>query len=163
DGKLRAFDAKTGAALWTFAADDPSKTHGIINWFEGNVALGQDGTLLVPNDNHYFYGVDRDSGTERWHFNAPDQTWSSPAVDSATGNIFVGNNNVVSFYGDNTFALDMKGHQSWSAFVKGSVAASPLITPDGLIVVGAFDGYVHAYDRATGNERWSFGARDHIY
>jgi hypothetical protein len=43
------------------------------------------------------------------------------------------------------------------------VAASPLLTGDGKVVVGGFDGYVRAYDQKTGELLWSTGTRDHIY
>jgi outer membrane protein assembly factor BamB len=161
DGKLRALDAATGAPAWTFAADDPAHTGGVINWFEGNVALAPDGTLYVPNDNFRIYALDRDHGTERWDFQTPDQTWSLPAVDG-NGDLWFGNNNVVSFLGDNTFALDHRGRPRWSASIPGTVAASPLVA-DGRMIVGGFDGYVRAYDAASGSERWSFATRDHLY
>ena len=38
-----------------------------------------------------------------------------------------------------------------------------MLTAEGLVVLGAFDGYVHAYDRALGEEQWSLATRDHVY
>ncbi|HEY2515273.1 MAG TPA: PQQ-binding-like beta-propeller repeat protein, partial [Polyangiaceae bacterium] len=162
DGKLRALDAKTGATVWTMTADDPSVNSAYINWFEGNVGLGVDGDLYVPNDNYFVYAVDRATGTPKWKFRMPDQTWSLPAVDPFTGNLYVGNNEMVPILGANTYSIAPDGGQNWSASIAGTIAASPMITPDGNVVLGAFDGYVHAYD-ASGNELWSFAARDHVY
>jgi outer membrane protein assembly factor BamB len=51
DSKLRAVDPKTGTIEWTMTADDPSVNGAYINWFEGNVGIGLDGTLYAPNDN----------------------------------------------------------------------------------------------------------------
>lgn len=162
DGVLRAMDRKTGLDLWTFEADPPSFTGGLIRWFEGNVAMLPDGNLLVPNDNFRLYAVDRKTGKELWHLSLFDQTWSSPAVDVATGNAFVGNNNLLPA-GDNVFAFTKSGGHVWSKKVPGSVAASPLLTAEGLVVAGGFDGFIHAWSATDGAEAWSVATRDHVY
>lgn len=163
DGHLYARDAATGSEVWTFTADDPKTTKGFIRWFEGNVAIGGDGTLLVPNDNFRIYALDRKDASVRWTETMHDQTWSLPAVDVASGLIVHGNNNLLQALGDNVFAVHTDGSAAWSASIAGTVAASPLWTQSGLIVIGGFDGYVHAYDAKTGAARWSFGTRDHVY
>ena len=165
DGNLYALDRTTGETLWTFTADDPGPS-AFIKWFEGNVAIGRDGTLYVPNDNFFTYALARDDAAMRWRFATKDQTWSLPAVDTATGRLYIGNNNLLQLLGDNTFALDgASGATVWSHGTDGTIAASPLLTRDGRVVVGGFDGFVRAYDAATGAEAWPapFGARDHIY
>ncbi|HEY2744523.1 MAG TPA: PQQ-binding-like beta-propeller repeat protein, partial [Polyangia bacterium] len=163
DGVLRALDARTGNSVWMTPADSPDVTSAFINWFEGNVALSPSGALYVPNDNHFVYAVDRASGNISERLRMPDQTWSSPAFDDK-GHLFIGNNNVVSFEGSNLFAFDGGGGDVWDQFVGlGSIAASPLYTPDGKVIVGGFDGYVRAYDAKSGAVVWQFGARDHIY
>lgn len=163
DGLLRALDAATGAELWTFVADGPEENGAFINWFEGNVAVGPSGDLYVPNDNFFVYALDRTNGDVRWRFTMRDQTWSLPAVDPVTGNLFVGNNNLLEALGDNTFGLDASGGTLWSAGSNGSVAASPALDGAGRVFVGGFDGYLRAYDAASGEVLWSFGARDHLY
>ncbi len=162
DGKLRALDARTGAELWSFSADEPAVTGGFINWFEGNVAIGPSGDLFVPNDNRFVYAIDRDTGAVRWKLELPDQTWSLPAVDAATGDLYLGNNNLLPVLGRNTFSVSASGEQRWANSSLGSVAASPLLLADKVVMAG-FDGFVRAYDRATGRELWSFGTRDHVY
>jgi hypothetical protein len=44
----------------------------------------------------------------------------------------------------------------------GTVAASPLLMPD-QIIVGGFDGYARAYAVADGSINWELATRDHIY
>jgi outer membrane protein assembly factor BamB len=162
DGHVYAFDAKTGAMQWAFAADAPSG-RAIINWFEGNVAIGRDGTLYAGDDNFHFYAIDRE-GAQRWSEEMPDQTWSSPAVDVASGKLYVGNNAMLSVLGSNLWAFDHAGGQTWKQSTSnGSIAASPLLTEHGLLVVGGFDGYVHGIDAKSTQEVWTFAARDHIY
>ena len=163
DGHLYALDAATGARVWTFDAEAPTQTMAYINWFEGNVALGPEGDLYVPNDNFRVYRIDRTTGHSVWGFHMPDQTWSLPAVDAVTGNLYIGNNNLLRLLGSNTFALRPDGTALWRQSTNGSIAASPLLTPDGAMVVGGFDGYLRAYDRDTGDPRWTFGAHDHLY
>jgi outer membrane protein assembly factor BamB len=164
DGHLYALDRATGTPVWTFAADDPSLNHAFINWFEGNVAIGADGTLYAPNDNFCTYAVDRDTGAPKWCFHTLDQTWSLPALNPASGRLFMGNN---FYFADNTFAIDAgSGMQIWKTTVNGSVAASPALTTidaGDVAVVGAFDGFVRAYRQDSGNAVWERGVRDHIY
>jgi outer membrane protein assembly factor BamB len=163
DGKLRALDAASGSAVWTMSADDPKSTGAFINWFEGNVAMAPSGTLVVPNDGFQIYDVDRVSGMATGRIKMPDQTWSSPAVDAADGSIFLGNNNTVAFLGSNLFAFRSDGTELWESYSPGTVAASPMLTGDGGLVVGGFDGYVRSYNRTDGTVRWEFATRDHIY
>ncbi len=163
DGKLYARNAATGAEVWTWTADSAKDTGGIISWFEGNVAIAPDGTLIVPNDNFRVYAIDRLTGQPKWHEQHADQTWSLPAIDVANGLIVHGNNQLLPALGDNLFALHLDGTAAWSTSAPGSIAASPLVTGGGLIVVGGFDGVVHAYDAKTGTQRWSYATRDHVY
>jgi outer membrane protein assembly factor BamB len=162
DGILRAADAQTGQIVWTMQADDPKTTGGFIDWFEGNVAIGADGTLYVPNDNFLVYAVDRETGTPSWSYKMPDQTWSLPAVDAHAGALYVGNNNLLPILGKNTFSIGADGSTNWSMVSLGTVAASPLLSASS-IVVGGFDGYARSYATADGSIVWELPTRDHIY
>ncbi len=164
DGRLYARRADSGEPLWTFQADPPATTGAFIDWFEGNVAIGPDRVLFVPNDNFFTYAIAADTGAVRWRFRTADQTWSLPAIDVDRGLLYMGNNNLLALLGPNTFAIDaVTGAVRWRHATDGTIAASPMLTPDGLVVVGGFDGWVRAYEAASGTERWAFGARDHIY
>jgi outer membrane protein assembly factor BamB len=163
DGILRAADAKTGSIAWTFQADSPSATGSFINWFEGSVAIGPAGTLYVPNDNFFVYALDRATGAVKWKYRMPDQTWSLPAVDVKTGTLYVGNNNLLPVLGDNTYSIAPDGTANWSVATLGTVAASPLLTPDGTAVVGGFDGYARAFAEGDGGVLWQLATRDHVY
>jgi outer membrane protein assembly factor BamB len=163
DSKLRALDAQSGSVVWTMQADDPKPIGSFINWFEGNVAIGPKGTLYVPNDNFLLYAIDRDTGAPSWSYRMPDQTWSLPAVDARSGEMFVGNNNLLPALGKNTFAILPDGTADWGAASLGTIAASPLLTADGKMIVGGFDGYVRAYAAADGTALWEMATRDHIY
>jgi outer membrane protein assembly factor BamB len=163
DGILRARSAENGEFVWDFEADDPEVNDAFINWFEGNIAMGPDGTLYVPNDNWFIYAINRDDGSVKWKFKTPDQTWSLPAVDAATSKIYICNNNLLPNLGDNVFALDSDGKEIWTTSFIGTIAASPLLTDEGKLVFGGFDGFTHFLDSSDGTESWSFPARDHLY
>jgi outer membrane protein assembly factor BamB len=163
DGHLYARDARTGAPVWDFAAAPPESTGAFINWFEGNVAVTADGTLIAPNDNFRIYGVGRDDGQERFSVTTRDQTWALPAVDVAGAGLVAANNY---FLGGqpNVFGLQARdGGQRWEAEVDGSVVASPLLTAGGVAIAGGFDGSVHAWSTADGRPLWTFATRGHIY
>jgi outer membrane protein assembly factor BamB len=162
DGKLRALDAATGAPIWTMEADAPAVNKAFINWFEGSVAIGPGGTLYVPNDNFFVYAVDREDGRVQRRIKMPDQTWSLPAVDPASGRVFVGNNNVLAALGKNTFAFDPDGTTAWASSTLGSIAASPTVAGR-RVIVGGFDGQVRAMDAESGEVLWSHWAHDHVY
>ena len=164
DGNLYAQAASDGAPLWTFAADPPSVTGALINWFEGNVAIGASGDLYAPNDNFLTYALRRDDASVLWRFRTSDQTWSLPAVDVPSNRLFLGNNFQIAPV-PNIFALDAaSGEQVWNAVTSnGTVAASPALDDGGRMFVGGFDGFLRAFDRASGALLWTFGARDHIY
>jgi len=164
DGFLYALDREDGSEIWTFEADPPSDTGALINWFEGNVAMGLDGTLFVPNDNRCTYAIDRDDGTELWCFGTDDQTWSLPALNPETDRLFMGSNYPLE---DNVFGIQASnGSQAWGFSVRGTVAASPMIAsadPEGLVAVGGFDGFLYGLRQSDGSTQWSYGARDHNY
>lgn len=160
DGHVYALDRDDGDELWRFEADDPATLGSFIRWFEGNVAMLPDGTLVAPNDNFCTYAIHRESGEKRWCFSTLDQTWSLPAVDAATGRLYIGNN---FYFGQNVYAVDpATGESLWSASALGSVAASPLLLGD-RVVVGGFDGFVRAFATDDGDELWATPVRDHVY
>lgn len=165
DGHVYALDRADGTELWRFLADDPADNQAFIRWFEGNVAITRDGTLVAPNDNFCTYGIDRDTGEKKWCYTTADQTWSLPAIDTTTDTLFMGNNFL---FGQNVHAFSaIDGSSKWTESVRQStIAASPMLIGHGdeaLVVVGGFDGFLRAFRAADGLEQWSFGARDHIY
>lgn len=169
DGYVRALKTEDGREVWRFAAASPESTGAYINWFEGNIAIGPDGTLYAPNDNKHVYGLDRETGQNKpgWPWLMNDQTWSLPAIDPASGNLFIGNNSIAGYawmtaIWRNTFAISPQGRELWGVGVQATIAASPMLA-DGRMIVGAFDGYVRAYDQRSGRELWSFATNDHIY
>ena len=171
DAHLYALDRETGRELWRFRAHTPEQVealHGIevfnVDWWEGNVAMLADGTLLAGNDNYLYYRIDRDTGADRGHLVSNELGWSLPAVNTRTGRVFFGSMFVAL---RNLFAFDVaSGKRIWSSGGLGSIVSSPLLTStsaEGAVVVGGFDGYVRAFGQKSGRQIWKRATRDHVY
>ncbi|MEZ4390787.1 MAG: PQQ-binding-like beta-propeller repeat protein [Polyangiales bacterium] len=164
DGYLYALNRRDGTMAWRFQADEPSTNNAFIRWFEGNVGMTEDGTLVAPNDNFCTYGIAREDGARRWCFRTNDQTWSLPAYDIGRQLLLMGNNFLL---GSNVFGINAQGGtRAWAAAIPATVAASPMYMDrgaEGTMVVGGFDGYVRALTAFSGTPLWQTGLRDHIY
>lgn len=171
DARVYALDRATGSLVWTFQADPVQaveERYGVesynVDWFEGNLAMLSDGTLLAPNDNFLVYALDRDTGRKQAEYLGNELMWSLPAVNTRTGRIFSGSQYLA---WRNVFAFDTRtGRVAWTSGGWGSNAASPLLSsrsPDGALVLGGFDGFVRAYSQRSGRQLWRRGVRDHLY
>jgi outer membrane protein assembly factor BamB len=138
---------------WTFdAAALPGE--GYINWWEGNTAIGYDGTLFAGNTNWNYYAVNP-GGTVQWRYPTGSNNWSMAAFGD----------DAAIYWG----ALDTKvhcvapgGRPRWTKRTLGPIAASAAIGPDGTVYIGSFDSYFYALDPA-GNTKWRLKTDDHIY
>ena len=166
DSHIYALDRETGGFIWKFRAHPPGSLPEVTkmcDWFEGNIAIGPDGTIYTPGDNFLLYALDRDTGMEKWHYAMRDQAWSLPAVNAATGRLFHGS---CYFTLKNFHCTALNGKQVWARGTLGSMVASPLLTsdePDGVVIAGGFDGIVRAFSQRNGKRLWKFGTREHIY
>jgi outer membrane protein assembly factor BamB len=171
DGHVYGLDRQSGELLWKSAAhsvEEVQKQFGLktynVNWFEGNIAMLADGTLIAPNDNYLVYEIDRDSGRRKTQYIANEMVWSLPAVNTSTQRIFFGSQYVAL---KNVFCYDAEtGARRWKSGGLGSNAASPLLTSgaeNGVVVIGGYDGYVRAYAQDSGKQLWKRGLRGHIY
>lgn len=171
DGHLYALDRASGRERWRFRAHRPEEVEALygmrvynVDWWEGNVAILPDGTLLAGNDNYLYYLLDRETGADRGHLVSNELGWSLPAVNARTGRVFFGSMFVAL---RNVFAFDLATREPiWRSGGLGSVVSSPLLTstsPDGAVVVAGFDGYARAFDQARGRRLWRFATRDHVY
>lgn len=171
DAHVYAMDRETGEVLWKSRAhtiEQVEKEFGLktynVDWFEGNIGMLPDGSIIAPNDNYLVYALDRNTGERKQVFTGNEMIWSLPAVNPDTGRMFSGSQFVAL---KNVFAWDTQtGQQVWVSGGLGSNAASPLLTntsEDGALIVGGYDGIVRAYSQDNGKELWKFGTRDHIY
>ena len=90
--------------VWTFTADPPAVNGAFINWFEGNVAIGADGTLYVPNDNFFTYALDRDTARCAGASRRRTRPGRCPPSTPRRAALFMGNN--FQLLGTTSFAID---------------------------------------------------------
>ncbi|MHB8136634.1 MAG: outer membrane protein assembly factor BamB family protein [Anaerolineaceae bacterium] len=170
DAYVYKVDRETGEVIWKSAAhsvEEVEKEFGIktynVNWFEGNIGMLQDGTLLAPNDNYLVYTLDRETGDKKTIFTSNEMVWSLPSINIETGRLFFASCNQIL---QNVFGYDLSGQREWLSGSFGTVAATTMLTntsEKGAVLVGGFDGYLRAFAQDSGKLLWKFGTKDHIY
>ena len=140
--------------LWTFdASREPGA--GYINWWEGNVAIGYDGTIFAGNTNWNYYAINPD-GSVKWKYATGSNNWSMAAYGD-DGVIYLGSLDT------QVRAILPNGAKNWSKRTLGMIAASVAIGSDGTVYVGSFDSYFYALEPQTGKTKWTFKTGNHIY
>ncbi len=171
DAHVYCLDRETGKEIWRFKADPVEvveKKYDIksynVDWFEGNIAMLKDGTIIAPNDNFLIYAIDRETGTKKQEYLGNELMWSLPAVNTKTNRMFAGSQYMAL---ENVFCYDTeKREEVWTSGGLGSNASSPLLTSTsekGAVILGGYDGYVRAYAQDSGKQLWKQGTRGHIY
>jgi outer membrane protein assembly factor BamB len=154
DGRLYRLDKRDGSVVWRFDARiSPRMSYN--NWFEGNVAIGPDGTIYAGNTNFNYYAVTPD-GELAWVYETGSNAWSAPAVGS-DGTLYVGSCDTC------LHAIHPDGSRKWKRRTLGFISASAAIGRDGTIYAGSFDSHLYALDPDTGKTRWKYTTADHIY
>lgn len=170
DSYVYCVDRETGEVIWKSKAhtvEEVEQLFGIktynVNWFEGNIGMLPDGTLLAPNDNYLVYALDRENGEKGTIFTANEMVWSLPSINLETGRLFFATCNQIL---KNVFGYDFAGNRQWLTGSFGTVAASTMLTntsEKGAVLVGGFDGFLRAFAQDSGKLLWKFGVKDHIY
>jgi outer membrane protein assembly factor BamB len=170
DSYVYCLDRETGEVVWKTTAhtvEEVEALYGIktynVNWFEGNIGMLADGSLLAPNDNYLVYTLDRSTGEKGRVYPADEMVWSLPALNIETGRIFFASDNQIL---KNVYSYDLEGKQQWLTGSFGSMAATSLLTNTserGAVIIGGFDGYLRAFAQDSGKLLWKFGTQDHIY
>jgi outer membrane protein assembly factor BamB len=170
DSNVYCIDRESGTVIWKAPAhsvEDVEKLYGIktynVNWFEGNIGLLPDGSLVAPNDNYLVYTLDRATGEKGTVYPANEMVWSLPAININTGKLFFATANQIL---KNVYSYDLAGKPQWTTGSFGTVAATSMLTNDsakGAVLVGGFDGFLRAFAQDSGKLLWKFGTKDHIY
>ena len=140
----------------------PGANKAFINWFEGNVAIGPTARSTCRTTTSPSTRSIATPARPRGASACRDQTWSLPAVDRPTGRSSSATTTWSRCCGQNTFALDADGASSRG---DGQSAASrPARCSRGRPCSSAASTATCAPTMPpTGDERWSFATRDHIY
>jgi len=160
DGNL--YQMRTGSVvppsdrvLWRFRAPASHSAGQQVSWWEGNVELAPDGTLLAGNTGGDAFAL-HPSGTLRFEYRTGNSVWTDAAVSPDN----------TSYWGSlsaSIFALDANGKLGWSVPTGGFVIASPALGSDGTLYDGSFDGKIYAIDSQTGVVKWTFQTADNVY
>ena len=153
DGLLRRLRCADGALVWAFDARQ-ARRDSYNNWWEGNVAVGFDGTLYAGNTNFNYYAVSPD-GALKWVYPTGANAWSCAAI-AADGTLFWGSNDTL------VRAVRADGREVWRRRTLGFIAASAALGSDA-VYLGSFDSYFYALAPATGRVLWKHKTGDHIY
>ena len=140
--------------IWVYEAQlRPGVSYN--RWFEGNVAVGFDGTFYSGNTNFLYYAIQPD-GTLKWTYPTTSNNWSQAAFGD-DGTIFWGSNDTY------IRAVAPDGKEIWKDRTLGFIAASAAVGSDGTVYIGSFDSNMYALDPQTGVVKWKFPTNDHIY
>jgi len=140
NGLLYAFDASTGAVLWTYqtASGGASYASPAIN--NKKVYYGSlDGNV---------YALNASTGAKVWSYLTGGAVYSSPTVIS--GVAYIGSND------GNLYALNSStGALLWKYATGGAVASTPAVA-DGVVYFGSNDGNAYALNASSGAKLWSY-------
>lgn len=144
DGHIYSLSTHDGTVIWKFNTGDAVTASPLLT---------SENTIYCGSQNGQFYALDAVDGTMLYEVSLKGPIWSSAALNSHSGTVYVGS---LSEDEDNFYALRAKdGFQVWSYRAQYGVWSSPRITSDGKTVVfGDQDGCLHALDADNGNERW---------
>jgi len=131
DNKMHSFVASNGAEIWSVRTK---------NWVAGT-ALVSSGAVYFGSDDGTVYAVDSNGGNTRWAAQTQLAIQTQPEVGTLGGKevVFIGGSDR-SIYAISTDT----GEILWKTSV-GSAVGSPLFYKN-LVVFGAADGVVYAYD-----------------
>lgn len=149
-GVLYAIDTDTAEIRWRFGTDGPVRGSPTV------VA----GTVYITSNDGSIYAVDAETGQEAvWEFETGDSVQGGVAVERAPDGeaetVYAGNDSGL------VFALDPAAEElRWEEpfFANGQIRSVPAVA-NGSVFVGTVDGtngFVHAIDADTGEQRWRF-------
>ena len=161
DGSIFAVEGSTGTRRWrlTTRPDLPLPWgHESGDYFLSSPAY-VDGTIVVGAGDGGVYALDAATGKQRWRAQTEGRVRASPAV--ANGRVYAASfDGRVYCFDLTTGALRWRydtegvGLRSGSyGFDRRSIQSSPAVA-DGVVYVGARDGFLYAIDADSGTLRW---------
>lgn len=148
----------SGDPVWKTKANNTAGATQLVNWWEGHVVQGKDGTLYAGNTGGAAYALNPQDGSIKWSHTVGNSVWgvAAEADDGTTYWASLDPQN-------NFFALDKTGAQKWAKVIAAFATSPPSIGSDGTVYASSFDGQLYALDPATGLQKWTYMTGDHIY
>ena len=136
-GAMYAFDARSGALLWSNSAVNAIQTAPTV----GN------GAVYFGSDDGNIYALDASSGHQLWHYNTNTGQGAGSAGALVNGVFYIGLSSFV-------YALNASdGTLLWQYQLSSFIAASPAVQ-DGVVYISSYDGHVYALNASTGTLIW---------
>jgi len=162
-GDIVGVDAKSGAVRWRFATKAPMPMpwgYESGDYFESSPAVTEGLVIFGSRDGHV-YALDQSSGQRRWTAETTGQLWSSPAI--ASGRVYIGSADGYVYCvslrdGSRRWRFATTGaslESSQFGFDRRTVESSPAVV-NGIVYIGARDGFLYAIDADSGTLRWRF-------
>jgi outer membrane protein assembly factor BamB len=147
-GSVRAFDASSGAAVWT--AQTPSDRGGEGSLYGGGIAYDS-GHIFATNGLGYVVSLDANNGAVAWRVRPGGPLRGAPTVTNGTLYVISQDNQIYSLNA-------ATGATNWSAAASLEVAgvfgsASPAVS-QGTVVAGFSSGELNAYRYENGRQVW---------
>ncbi|MEU6575516.1 serine/threonine-protein kinase [Streptomyces sp. NPDC046805] len=151
DGRLRAFEARTGEERWSYPIGDAASCGGVPI----RLTHAPDGHVYISAGTRVL-AVDAASGMVRWHFEAPAVFLSPPAF--VPGAAVTGGGLYLADYLGTVYALDATdGRDRWRIATEARSSIEPVLVAGGHVHVGSGKG-LYTLDAVTGTPKWRFQA-----
>ena len=147
DSNLYALSSRDGALLWKF------QTEGRVHASPAII----DGMVLVTGCDGYVRILDISSGREVSRFEIGDYMGATPALDG--DRLFVGT------FGNQVYCINWKQEKlvwQYEYFERRFPFYSSAALTEKIMILGGRDRVVHALDRRTGEELWTFRAKGRV-
>ena len=144
DGHVYSLSTHDGTVIWKFNTGDAVTASPLLT---------SENIVYCGSQNGQFYALAAVDGSMLYEVSLKGPIWSSAAIGSQSGSVYVGS---LSEDEDNFYALRATdGATVWSYHARYGVWSSPRVTSDGKTVIfGDQDGCLYALDANNGNERW---------
>lgn len=133
---LSEFSSSTGTQLWQV---EPGGGVSTIPTVGSSVILVGFSTLSLAE------GLSYSTGASRWNFTTDAPLSDTPAF---SGDFYFGTTN------GTLYAVSSAGSQVWATTIGSAIETTPAVG-EGLVFIGADDGYLHALNSTSGKEVWS--------
>lgn len=120
---------------------------------ESSVAVHGD-TVIVGSGRGKVYYLDKNSGFLLAEFETGDDTDSSPLVDPATGDVYIGKQRDFTDRPGGLYKLGPDGRELWFFPVDATGIYSSAAFYGNTVLVTADDGYLYAVYKESGDEAW---------
>ena len=135
DKQLYALDAR-GLFLWAFNAEDNVASRPLV----------ANDTIIFGSEDRNIYGVDAETGKERWRLET-----DAPVVSSAA---LAGNTAIIGSDDGTVYGIEFAtGDIRWQ-FETGDAIEAPITVADSIAYVASRDGKLYALDAESGESVW---------